>query len=538
MSTAPLITSFDIDAACLPDDPAMLKPLVLEILGALKEATTKNAQLEHHLDVLRRRIFGPRSERECADQMKLPFAAPPGVPADGASTPAPEPVTPTAPAATAEPKQPKQRPAHGRRPIPAHLPRRRVVYDVAPEGRICPCCGLELRCIGEDTSEQVEFIPETLVVLVHARKKYAPCDNACPGTAFTVAKPPQPVEKGLPGPGLLSQVIVSKYGDHLPLYRQEGIFVRSGWEIPRSTQCGWLAASADLLAPIARAMAVDVLRGAKLHADDTVCPVLEPGRGSTRTARQSVYIGDDAHPHNVFQYTPDHTRKPPRDFLAPFRGLLHCDAHDEYKPLFAGEGVLHVACWAHARRYFVDARMTGGTEVLQALAFIRRLYDVERLAAGKGDAERRSIRQEHAVVVLDEFKHWLDAKLQVVLPKSPLGQAIGYAIKYWEALRRYADHGIADIDNNAAERALRRVVLGRKNWLFAGSDEGGRRAAIFFTLIDTCRRHDIEPFAYLRDAIQYMGTDPHPNPEAMMPHRWKQRVDRALQAAEFPPPSR
>jgi hypothetical protein len=336
--------------------------------------------------------------------------------------------------------------------------------------------------------------------------------------------PQQPIEKGLPGAGLLAHVAVSKFEDHIPLHRQEHIFGRHGLVIPRSTLCDWLGYEADLLDPMVREMIRRVLQSKVIHTDDTPIPVLdETLEGRTRTGRLWAYLGDDEHPYTVYDYSPTRERRWPEAFLGDWRGYLQADAFAGYDAMYTMKDITEVACWAHARRKFFNAQTTDRERALIALGFIGCLYDVERTAAKQGmDATgRQALRREKARPLLDQLRAWLLAQVGVVLPKSPLGEAIGYTLDQWTALTRYLDDGDLDIDNNAAERALRGVAVGRKNWLFAGSDSGGRRAAILYSLIATCKRHRVEPFAYLRDIIERVSTTPARAIATLLPDQWK-----------------
>jgi hypothetical protein len=378
------------------------------------------------------------------------------------------------------------------------------------------------------------------------------------GPQIVVAeKPLSPIEKGLAAPGLLSYVIVSKYSDHLPLYRLESILARHGIEIARSTMGDWMAQCATLLRPLYNRMVQEVLRSNVIHTDDTPVDVLDRERNQTRTSRFWTYLGDHEHPFTVFAYTPNRTRDGPRAFLKNWSGFLQADAFGGYDGLYAGQAggrVTEVACWAHARRKFYDARHSDAATSTHALAYIRLLYDVEdeakeRVQAIEADRAApvlddeasvqtietlslqhrraeviRALRLEKSVPRLDQFKAWLESQQASrggpVLPKSPMGQAITYALNQWDALCVYTTDGNLAIDNNAAENALRRVAIGRKNWLFCGSDNGGHTAATLFTLIATCQRHKVEPFTYLRDVLTRIAATPIDQLESFLPDRW------------------
>jgi hypothetical protein len=331
----------------------------------------------------------------------------------------------------------------------------------------------------------------------------------------------------LAAPGLLSYVLVSKYGDHLPLHRLEGILARHGIQIARSTMCDWAARCAELLQPLYERM-IQSVRGSKvIHTDDTPVDVLDRNRSQTRTGRFWVYLGDAEHPHTVFAYTPSRSRDGPMQFLTGWSGYLQADAFGGYDGIYAGQAggrVTEVACWAHARRKFHEARNSDAAASTQALAYIRLLYDVEVQAKGLPASERQRLRQELAVLRLRQFKEWLESRQASrggpILPKSPMGQAITYALNQWDALCVYTTDGALAIDNNASENALRRVAIGRKNWLFCGSDNGGHTAAVLFSLIATCQRHKVEPFEYLQDVLTRLPASPLSQLDAFLPDRW------------------
>lgn len=327
--------------------------------------------------------------------------------------------------------------------------------------------------------------------------------------------PPKPIEKGLPGPGLLAQIAVSKASEHLPCYRQEDILARHGVEIPRQTLCRWLRETADLLAPLASYMALLVRRSRVIHTDDTTVPVLDPAMPHTRTGRFWIYCGDAEHRYFVYDYTPSRKRDGPVSFLADYAGYLAADAFSGYDGIYASRNVKQVLCWAHARRKFFDARTVQPSEALCAVAFIARLYAVEKEAAAACPADvgtnraareawhdqRRALRQAKSQPILDEFHRWLEIISRRVLPKSPVGEAIGYVLPRWEGLSRYCEAGFLEIDNNLSERMLRACAVGRKNWLFVGHDRGGGTAATLYTLVASAKANEVEPWAYLRDVL-------------------------------------
>lgn len=498
------------DPAHLPDDPAVLKGVITQLLELTQEQRRRIGELEHQVAQLRRLHFGHKSERLVPDQLTLAFAGR----AFGAELPPPCP---------ARALEPQSRPGngHGRAPLPKHLRRIQVVHDLAAGDKRCAECGGTLVEFSQATCEQLEYTPASLVVVEHVRPKYA-C-RACQGNVVVAPPPPAPIEKGLPGPGLLAYVAVAKYDDHLPLYRQQEIFRRQGVEIARSTLGDWVAATADLLAPVVEVMAKDLLASKKIHTDDIPVPVQDETRNHTRQGRLWVYLGDESHPHVVYRFSPNREQRWAQEFLKNFEGHLQADAYTGYDALYTTGRVVEVGCWAHARRKFFDAQISDAARAVTALGFIRRLYDVEEAAANVSAAERRSLRQDHARPVLGAFGRWLSDEGGSVLSQSPMGDAIGYVRRQWDALNRYLEDGDLAIDNNVAERSLRSVAIGRKNWQFCGSDEGGHRAAVLYSLIESCKRASVEPFAYLRDVLDRVSTHPAKAIERLMPCRWKPR---------------
>ncbi len=490
----------------------------------IREMARDIAQYQGRIDYLTRRLFGRRSER--LDPSELTFFGEARFP--GAEVPegAVESEVPEQQEASPAPcPRPSRR--NGRRPLPQDLRRKRVEHDVAPEEKICPECGCDKKRIGEETSEQLEYIPASLYVIEHVRPKYA-CPQ-CQGHVVVGEKPAQPIEKGLAGPGLLAHVITNKYCDHLPLHRQESIFARHGVELSRKTLCDWVMQSAAVLEPVVRAMRREVLKSYCIHTDDTPDPVQDTGK--THRAYLWVYLGDENHPFTIYDFTWTRSRDGPETFLHGYEGYLQADAFSGYDGLYAQGKIIEVGCWAHVRRKFFDAKLTAPVAAHQALLQIKNLYAIEREAKecmarypddkDRALAERLALRQEKAVPVLDALGAWLHEEQRRQLPKSPIGQAIQYALNNWTALNRYVHDPRLAIDNNPAERALRPVCVGRGNWLFAGSARGGRAAATLFSLIASAKRHGLDPFAYLRDLLARIPTHPHRRIDELFPDRWK-----------------
>lgn len=484
----------------LPDDPPALRVRVRELADALADARREIDALRARLDHLLHRLYGPKSER-------------------AANTPEPSdtPVSPPPPAAGAGQADRPPRRGHGRRRLPRELPRRRVEHDLTDAEKACPCCRAPRVRIGEEVSERLDYRPASLFVVEHVRPKYA-C-TSCRGRVAIPPMPAEPLPKGMAAPGLLAQIVTAKFADHLPLFRQARILGRHGIDLHRSTLGDWLRECAAVLRPIYDAMCGAVRRSKVIHTDDTPVPVLDRDRDRTRTARIWVYVGDPAHPYTVYDATPSRSRDGPQAFLQDFTGFVQADAFGGYDGLY-DTGATEVACWAHARRKFVDARPTDPARCDHALAAVRRLYAVERRGRERTSDERLSLRQRESVPVLRELGEWLEATRRDVLPKSPLAQAITYALNQWAALNVYVTDGDLAIDNNAAERALRGVAVGRKNWLFWGSDGGGRTAAVLTSLTATCGRHGIDPWCYLSDVLARLPSHPVDRIAELLPDVW------------------
>ncbi len=497
--------------AALAQSPQQLEELLWRLVEEVRRLFVLNEKQQHMLEQMLRHRYGQRADRFDPNQMMLAIFA-------TLDAQAPE------PAAAPEPDdeaQSSRRPAlkgHGRRPLPRELPRQRVVHEPTEAEKVCACCGRAKECIGEEISEQLEYKPARFLVIEHVRRKYVckPCEEGI----VLAQKPSQPIEKGLPGPGLLAHVAVSKYADHLPLNRLEGIFGRLGLAISRKTLCDWMRAEADLLAPLYEKMKAEVLRSKVIHTDDTPVPVQDDRRTKTREGRIWVYAGDPDHPYTVFDYTPGRGRDGPADFLKGWKGYLQADAFKGYDHLYVGKDIVEVACWAHTRRYYVDAQTSDPLRAIMGGVWIHQLYQVERKSQDFSCAQRAALRQKESAPILKEFKDWLLEQRPRVLPKSPIGEAIGYTLSNWDALQRYTTDGDLAIDNNRAERALRAWAVGRGNWLFFGSDRGGRTAAIIMSFIATCKDHHIDPFAYLRDVLARISDHSAKRIAELLPSQW------------------
>jgi transposase len=347
--------------------------------------------------------------------------------------------------------------------------------------------------------------------------------------------PSLPIERGRPGPGLLAQVLIAKYCDHLPLYRQAAIYARDGVDLDRSTLADWVGRATWLLRPLGERLAAHVFAATKVHADDTPVPVLDPGRGRTKTGRLWVYVRDDRPcgdrdpPAAAFFYSPDRKGERPADHLATFSGFLQADAYAGFNRLY-GERITEVGCWAHARRKVFEVHeSTKSAIAAEALKRIGALYGIEAEIRGRAPEVRLAVRRREAAPRLDALRIWLDAQLAKLPPKGDLAKAFRYALSHWTALIRYAADGRLEIDNNRAENTLRGVALGRKNWLFAGSDSGGERAAVVYSLVETCKLCGVDPFAYLRDVLARIADHPINRIDELLPWHWTAPAD--LEAA-------
>jgi len=533
----------------LPDDPAMLKEIIAQrdaMIEQIKQeaADAMEAERQRHqaeMEAVFRRFYGPKSERFDPAQLLL-F----GIVIDSM------PVNENAVEAESGEKLVTRRiqHKHGRAKLPEALPRIPVEHDLKPDEKKCPCCGQERCRIGKDVSEQLEYIPASFKVVQHIRFKYAckPCSQGCAkcdgkANIDIAEKPAQPIEKGLAGPGLLAYVITSKLADHLPLYRLERIFERQDVHIARSTLCAWMLAAGELVEPLVKLMATKVRESKVIHTDETRVPVQdETLKGKCKSGRIWTYIGDRDHPYVVYHYTPDRSRAGPSQWLDKFKGYLQADAYGGYDGIYA-TGVKEVACWAHGRRHFFDAKDTDGRRCAQMLTMVRDLYQVEdeakaQIATTKdctpdqADAIRLSLRQQKSLPILATIKPWLDTEQKLVLPRSPMALAIGYMLNQWDALCSYTTQGFLNIDNNAAERALRRVGIGRKNWLFAGHDLAAQRTATLYSLIASAERHGIDPQAYLRGVLARIPAMPVTQLDKLRPERWDRLNQNAIPFAD------
>lgn len=526
-----------LSAAEPPSDPEALRAFALALQAALSESEARLGEalsaskakdlriekLEHQLTVLRRARFGRSSEKldRQIEQLELIIG-------DLEETRAEDEAREDAAAGVAggEQEPPQRRRRGPKKPLPAHLPRETVRHEPSP---CCLACGgTKLSVIGEDCREVLEYVPGHFKVVVHVRPKLS-C-RACEKIAQAPA-PPMPIERALPGPKLLAHIAVSKFCDHAPLYRQADIYARAGVELDRATMAEWMGALAFSLRPLAMRIGEHVRAGASLFADDTTVPVLDPGRGKTKTGRLWALVRDErpwgsrAPPAVLYRYSPDRRGEHARSLLDGCAGFLHADGYSGFGKLFApdpatGQARLtEVACWAHARRYLWDVR-EGSPAAQQALLRIAELFAIEEEISGRPPEARLARRQDQIVPKLAELKAFLEAILARISQKSKVAEAIRYSTGRWDALCRFAADGRLEMTNNAAERAMRTPVLGRKNWLFAGSDEGGERAAVFYTLLASAKLNDLDPEAWLADIVERIGEHPANRIDQLLPWNW------------------
>lgn len=496
------------------------------------------ARLERMLKDALHRIYGRRSEKIDPNQLLLPFTeyideACEELQAEQASD--------TAGEEDEEEEEIPRRPRRhrGRKPIPSGIPRKREVLDVDPKDRICPCCQKEMQRIGEDTTEELDYHPASFFVRELVRPKYA-C-GCCQEGVLTAPLPPRPIEKGRPGPGLLSHVVTSKFGDHLPLYRLEQIFDRHGLDLPRSTLADWCGGTAEVFRPVYAALKMDIFSGQVVQGDET--PVQVQIHEEPRRLIQGYFWGySEVWGQVVFDFSLSRESDSPLQFVEKsFRGYLQTDGYAGYDELYKRDGIVRLGCMAHCRRKFYAAKQND-TRALIVLGFIQKLYRIERQAREEALSltQRLELRQAEAVPTLDKLHDLLESlnpKNSDVLPQSDLGEAVGYALNQWEFLRRYAEVPGAEIDNNSIENAIRHLALGRKNWLQIGSPAAGGRAAILLSLVVSSKRLKMDPFVYLKDVIERVPVHPPERMGELVPRRWKEQFVGDASQVDPPGPS-
>lgn len=512
-----------IDLENLPHDPQLLHRLVRDMATVLEDERAQHmarlAASQSEIEKLRmlvrqlqRAQFGRRSERLDPDQMLLGFD---DLNADigRIETHAPIPETGLCPEET----------GFARHDLSDNLPHKEIVLLVDQDA--CPGCGGTLHHIGDSMSEMLDWVPAQLRVLRIRRPKYG-C-RAC-GTIHQAAAPERAIAKGLATPALLAQVLVSKYCDHIPLYRQAQIFARHNVDLGRSTLANWVGGACWWLEGLQARLARHVFASGKIFADDTPVPVLDPGRGRTRTGRLWVYARDDRAwagsdpPAAVYFYSPDRKGERPAAHLEQFRGVLQVDGYAGFERLTASGRIILAACWAHARRKFYDLHeATGSPIAAEALRRIAELYAIETRIRGHSAQDRKDLRNQYARPLVDAMKSWFEVNLGRIPGRSKLAEAIRYALTRWAALSRFLDDGRIELDTNPVERAIRPIALGRKNHLFAGSDGGGERWATVCSLIETAKLNGVEPFAYLADVLERMSKGhPQNRLDDLLPWNW------------------
>jgi transposase len=526
-------------ADSLPTNAKALRALLVaerarhaaELAAARDEATRLTEQRDHAqveierltaiIKQLQRHRFGPRSERLDPDQLALGL----------------EDVEQTLAAAQAAAEQGQRAvravAAHKRRinrgALPLHLPREEIVIDVVD--KTCACCGGLKHRIGEDVSERLDVIPAQLKVIVTRRPKYA-C-RACAGEVAQAPAAERLIENGIPTEALVAHVLTAKYADHTPLYRQAQIYARQGIRLDRSTLADWVGRAAFALAPVHARLLERLKQSSNLFADETTAPVLDPGRGRTKTGQLWAYARDERPwagpdpPGVAYVYAPDRKHGRPAEHLAGFSGTLQVDGYGAYAALADGGKVALAFCWSHVRRQFYDIQANTPAPIAsEALVRIAALYAVEADIRGETADERRRVRQLRTKPLVEAFKTWLEAKLAIVSGKSTIAAAIRYALSRWDGLIRFLDDGRIDIDSNVVERSIRPIALGRKNHLFAGSDGGGEHWAVIASLVETCKMNAVDPQAYLRNVLtKIVARHPMSELDALLPFAYAQPAE-------------
>jgi transposase len=524
----------EANLVALPDDSQALKAMLAALIDErdkqiqLAEEQTKrandlhveNLRLQLELDRYRKWYYGPRADRLQSSgdlaQMLLNFAEEMDL----------KPVNPDDLPQRTEPAEELRRVKRrkGRRNLAnfENLPVTTQVHELSVAERACPCCGIERKQIGTDESWQVEYLPGHFVRIHHVRRKYAcaGCENNGNNPQMeTAAKPEMAIDKGMAGPGLLAFIVTSKFSDYLPYYRLEDIFARQGFEISRATQSVWCGGAGDLADPLYQLMTERVRASHVVATDDTIMPMLS--KGKTANARMWVYVGDDANPYNVFDFTLNRGRDGPKYFLKDYRQVLLADAYGGYNGVVAGNEITRAGCWAHMRRKVIDAEKAAPEIAREAIEMVRALYAVEKQAGSASVEERLKLRQEQSAPVLADLRQRLLVWKEQLLPKHPMAEAINYALGQWTELNVFCSDGAVAIDNNVSEREMKRVVLTRKNSLFVGNPRGGRTAAILASLTSTCRRHDVDPQLYLTQLLTNLPQVRRSELPNWLPDQWK-----------------
>jgi transposase len=509
-----------IDPNTLPRDAETLRKIIVDLAEQLDHSITEQNKYQNLLRELLEAQRNRKSEQLSKEQLALFEAAWQAREAEaGSAAGDDEDDLDDDAGATPKSNESPQQKRGGRQPLAQHLKRERIVHDLAEADKHCACCDKDLRLIAEETSERYEYIPASMKVIQDVCLKYA-----CDCTVRTATKPPQPIEKSTAGASLLAQVIVAKWADHQPLHRQEKMFERHGIDISRKTMGGWMAQCADLLDPLYQLMKKELLGSKVIGTDDTSVKVLDRKLSFARIGRIWPYVGDAHHPVIVYDYTPTRGRAGPAKFLEGYTGYLQADAYSVYDAFFKPErGLIEVGCWMHARRYLIKALETDEERMGPALHLIARLYRVEERAKALSlsGEQRLTLRQRVSSRLIDKLHQYLLTLKQDVLPKSPSGAAVRYALNQWQALTRFLQDGELEIDNGATERANRDIALGRGNWTFFGSDKGGKTAAVLRSFVATCKRSGVEPFAWFRDVLSRIPAHSITRLGELLPANWK-----------------
>jgi transposase len=524
----------------LPDDPAQLKQIILalgrthqnriaelsrELEQTRAEAELEQLRLKQQLLVAMKKLYGPRGDRLGSEadvaQLLLEFAVElEARPVEAADLP------PDTDARQIDPRTVRRVNRRGRRNLGSdefdHLPVIRKEHDLKDANKPCPCCNQLRTKIGEESSWQIEYIPGSFQRVEHVRLKYAcgHCEqNAVNPNIELADKPVQPIEKGMAGPGLLAYVVTAKFADYLPLYRLENIFARNGFEIDRVTQCLWCRDVADLIRPLYDRMVRRLLDSHVIHTDDTVMPMLAPGK--TKQARMWIYLGDASNPYNIFDFTISRSRDGPAQFLKSYNQTIVADAYGGYDGICLQGGITQAGCWAHARRKFVDTRELSPKITDEALLRIGKLFAIEQQAKDHSSEDRLQLRQSLSQPIVTELRDKLPAWKQTLLPKHPVAGAINYCLNQWKPLTTFLADGAVAIHNNIAEQEMKRIALNRKNSLFVGNERGGQTAAILSSFTSTCRRHGIDPQLYFTQLLTNLPATPLSQLDRWLPDRWK-----------------
>ena len=491
-----------------------------ELIKKLRSAELKVSMLQHQVDQLLRRVYGRKSERLDPKQLMLdPLIL-------EAINQGPAKIEPLAQLPVEPQRKPpvKTKRNHpGRIPIPEHLERVEIELDVPEEQKTCPETGKPLKRIGWETSEKLEYRPGKLIVNVYKRPKYSAPDSDGEGPGVIIAPmPDHPIERCKADVGLLSYILVSKFADHLPLYRQNGIFAREGVDIPRATQTSWILQVYEAIRPLEDALKRAVLESDVIFTDDSTIPLLVKGNGKVHKARLWVYVrGGAGPPLTVFDFSQDRSKKRPIDFLGDYRGYVHADAYSGYDELFRREGVIEVGCWAHSRRKFDEAASSRQVEAIEIMARIAQIYKIEEKCKDMTPEDRRMVREECSRPMLDGIFERLEGLMPETIPSEPIRKAIDYALNQRQALYRFLEDGRLKPDNNTAENAIRPLALGRKNWLFSASERGARATALFLGLIQSCKACNINPWEYFDDVLRRIMSHPLRRLRELLPDQWK-----------------